>query len=114
MSIVVYLLHAENQNPTVQQPVTHYVGSARVDQFARRVRDHINGHGSLPTTAKVAIGYAWAVSNIWLSSSRALEYELQREQDKSILCHLCNPELALEQERQLKLKCVGFTTTPRT
>lgn len=91
-SIVVYLLHAQHNEQTTFTQEPHYVGSSTSQMFSRRLREHFGGYGAEPTRLLFEAGYRLALSRVWLSASRSLEYKIQRLQCPQRLCPLCNPE----------------------
>lgn len=108
MSIIVYILHADAQPSEEDQTPHHYIGSVRVDQFARRMRAHINGHGSKPTARLWARGYCWSLVKLWPTKTRAFEYALQKTIPARALCPVCNRMYHPAEQLSPKFKALSF------
>lgn len=87
--IVVYLLHYDNE----PNAAIHYIGSARLDQFDRRMKAHSHDYGATHTLKLARIHECAWIGNQWMSNTRALEHALHRLTDPSPLCACCTPTL---------------------
>jgi len=86
----IYLLHCE----TLKGEVEHYIGSARLDQLARRLRMHSQRNGSKATKRMYATHPYWMLARVWRSHSRTLETLLHRAGNAETFCPVCRPALA--------------------
>lgn len=103
-----YLLHfskpytgiRRNPNAKRVQTVSHYLGYAEHDPYAR-IAQHQEGRGARLTQVVVHTGIELIPAQIWMSGTRKDERRLKNRKNAARFCPLCNPKVNEDHSKEI-------------
>ncbi len=85
---VVYLLHFHAQIAPGRHTCQHYIGFAKIKDFAERIEEHRSGRGARLTQVAHERGIGFTLAHVWYGDRR-FERRLKNRKMAPRMCPIC-------------------------